>query len=73
MTTTLALKADKATTYTTSQVDGKLVLNTNQSTTCKNTDTDNLLTPKATTSYVDAQLFLQADKSTTYTISHVDT
>ena len=50
------------------------------------TETDNLLAPKATTAYVDAQLLLKsntadmtpalapkADKATTYTITQVDT
>ena len=36
------------------------------------TDTDNLLTPKATITYVDGQLVLNANQSTTYTKTEVD-
>ena len=43
----LALKADKATTYTITQVDTSLALKGNQSTTYTKAATDNLLTPKA--------------------------
>ena len=53
MTAALALKADKTTTYTISQVDTALALKANQATRYTKTETDNLLAPKATTSYVD--------------------
>ncbi|MFM7980608.1 MAG: hypothetical protein ACKPKO_14945, partial [Candidatus Fonsibacter sp.] len=44
----LALKADKSSTYTKTEVDTSLGLTSNQSTTYTKTEVDNLLSPKAT-------------------------
>ena len=50
----------------------QLELKTNQSTAYTKTETNNLLTPKATVAYVDAQLVIKANQSTTYTKTEVD-
>lgn len=53
VTASLALKADKSTTYTKSEVDTALGAKANASTTYTKTQVDNLVSPKADKTYVD--------------------
>ncbi|MFM7987210.1 MAG: hypothetical protein ACKPKO_48650 [Candidatus Fonsibacter sp.] len=69
----LALKADKSSTYTKTEVDTSLGLKSNQSTTYTNTEVDKLLSPRSTTTYVDDVLALKANQSTTYTKTETGT
>ena len=74
----LALKADKATTYTKTEVDSALALKADKSDTYTKAQVDASLALKAdksdtyTKAEVDASLDLKADKSDTYTKTVVD-
>ncbi|MFM7986432.1 MAG: hypothetical protein ACKPKO_44685, partial [Candidatus Fonsibacter sp.] len=61
----LALKADKSSAYTKTEVDTSLGLKSNQSTTYTKTEVDTLPSPTSATTYVDEQLALKANQSTT--------